>query len=94
MVKVIAKSVYKEDKVSEAKQMLGELVEKSRKEDGCLSYNLYEDMSDSSILVMVEEWKTDEDIKNHQLTEHYTRIIPALKPFRKSSEVNRYKLVF
>ena len=93
MVKVVAKGFFYKDKVDEALKLYEELVSKTQKEVGCISYNLFRDVNDNSILTMIEEWESKEALDDHMKTEHFTRIVPIVGEFRKNSELNIYELV-
>ena len=93
MVKVVAKGYFYEDKTQEAIKLYEELVEKTREEDGCISYSLFRDIEDNSILTMIEEWESKDALGKHMKTEHFTRLVPIIGKLRKSSEVNIYELV-
>ncbi len=43
MIKVIAKNLFKQGSIENALSLYEELVEKSRAEKGCLSYELFQD---------------------------------------------------
>jgi len=91
MIKVVAKGYAQEDKVNEIIEMCKELVELTRKEDGCISYELYQDINDSTILTFVEEWESKEALDKHMKTEHFTRIVPIKnKLMAKPTEINIY----
>ena len=55
-----------------------ELIEESRKEEGCVSYHLQQNTERENYLVFVEEWKSNEAIEKHNSSEHFTRIVPLL----------------
>ncbi|HBC32268.1 MAG TPA: antibiotic biosynthesis monooxygenase [Clostridiales bacterium] len=93
MIKVVAKGYFYEGKAEEAIKLYEELVEKTRKEDGCISYSLFRDIEDDSILTMIEEWESKDALDKHKKTEHFTRLVPIIGEFRKSSEVNVYQQV-
>lgn len=93
MVKVVAKGFYYEDKVDDALKLYEELVSKTQKEEGCISYHLFRDVNDNSILTMIEEWESQAALNAHMKTEHFTRIVPMVGGFRKNSELNIYELV-
>ncbi|WP_321424328.1 putative quinol monooxygenase [uncultured Bacteroides sp.] len=78
MVKVIAKFFVKEDKVEEFLKLAGELVQESRKEAGCINYNLVQDLNNKQILVMLEEWESAGILKIHMASTHFTTIIPKM----------------
>jgi len=95
MVKVIAKFFVKEDKVEEFLKLANVLVEESRKETGCVSYNLLQDVSNPQTLIMVEEWESAGILKTHMASVHFTSIIPkmSLLQFQKE-EITVCKNVF
>jgi quinol monooxygenase YgiN len=78
MVKVIAKFFVKEDKVEEFLKLAGGLVQESRKEAGCINYNLVQDLNNKQILVMLEEWESAGILKTHMASAHFTTIIPKM----------------
>ena len=73
MIKVVAKGYFLEGKAEEAIKLYEELVEKTRKEEGCISYSLFRDIEDDSILTMIEEWESKDALDKHFKTEHFTR---------------------
>nr|WP_320038006.1 putative quinol monooxygenase [uncultured Bacteroides sp.] len=95
MVKVIAKFFVKEDKVEDFLKLANVLVEESRKEAGCVSYNLLQDVSNPQTLIMVEEWESAGILKTHMASAHFTSIIPkmSLLQFQKE-EITVCKNVF
>ncbi|NRY60288.1 putative quinol monooxygenase [Clostridium beijerinckii] len=92
MIKIVAKSVIKTEQVEKYLTLAKELVDKSRKEEGCISYGLFQDINDSSILTFIEEWQDEKAINLHNNSEHFTRIVPLLGELRVGNgEVNLYK---
>ena len=92
MITIIAKSIIKEGSKEYFKKNAKELINESRKEEGCISYNLYEDLKNKEIMVFLEEWKDEKSIEMHKNSEHYKRIIPILNKFRKGpSEITLLK---
>jgi len=55
-----------------------ELVESTRKEEGCIKYELYQDEKDSRTLVIVEEWESKESLDKHWSSDHFARIVPMI----------------
>ena len=92
MIKIVAKSVIKDGQKETYLQLTKELIEKSRQEAGCISYNLFQDINDDSVLTFIEEWQDQKAIDLHNNTEHFTRIVPLLAELRiGKGEVNLYK---
>ena len=94
MVKVVAKHFVKEDKISEFLELGKKLVEATVKEDGCIKYELFQDLKDSKILTIIEEWENKDALDKHMNSEHFCEIVPILSSFmEKPAEVNLY-LIF
>jgi len=94
MITIVAKSIIKKGKKEDFKVLAEKLIRESRKEKGCISYNLYEDINNSNTLTFIEEWINEEAIKLHNESIHFTSIIPKLIELRKSKrEINLYKLI-
>ena len=82
MITLIAKSIIKKGKKEEFKKTAKELIAESRKEEGCISYNLYGNLKNKNIMIFLEEWKDEKSIELHKNSDHYKRIIPTLNEFR------------
>ncbi|HCX62357.1 putative quinol monooxygenase [Sedimentibacter sp.] len=93
MIKVVAKGTYFDGRAEEAIELYRELVLETRREDGCISYSLFRDVKNASILTMIEEWESKEALDAHMKTEHFTRIVPIISKLRIDSELNIYELV-
>ncbi|AYD40902.1 antibiotic biosynthesis monooxygenase [Clostridium fermenticellae] len=92
MIRIISKNQIKPNKKDEFIKLTNELIEKSRKEDGCIAYNLFEDINNPFILTFVEDWENQESINNHNNSEHFKRIVPQFQKFRSSEkEFNLYR---
>jgi quinol monooxygenase YgiN len=48
-----------------------DLIESTRLESGCNSYNLYASIEDEDKLLMLEQWDNLEVLESHMLTEHF-----------------------
>ena len=94
MITIVAKSIIKQGRIDEYKLLTKKLISESRKEVGCISYNLYQDTKNCNILTFIEEWENEEAIKIHNNSEHFTSIVPKFADLRDSkSEVNIYKMI-
>jgi len=94
MITIVAKSILKPGKKEDFKVLAEKLIRESRKEKGCISYNLYEDINNSNTLTFIEEWINEEAIKLHNESIHFVGIIPKLSELREGKrEINLYKLI-
>lgn len=92
MIKIVAKAVVVSSKREAYLEVARELIDASRKEPGCISYGLYQDMSNPNVLTFIEEWEDLEAIENHNRSPHFTAICPKLGEYRVGpAEVTRYQ---
>jgi quinol monooxygenase YgiN len=94
MIKVVCKMKLKTGvKIEEYLVMAREVISETRKEKGCITYTINEDINDPTILTMLEEWVDEDALKQHNKTEHVIKIVPELKKLRESTEINIYREV-
>ena len=71
-IKIItAHKFIKADKVAEFIEFTRDIIAKSRAEEGCISYTLYQDPSDPTKFMFFEQWKDQVAIDYHFSTEHF-----------------------
>ena len=91
MIKVIARVTSLPDKVEELKSLLLNLVEPTRREQGCISYYLLQDKTDPAEFVFIEEWANDSAIDNHMTTSHVQEAFSkAQSLFAKAPDISKY----
>lgn len=91
MIIIVAKNYVKSSDRDNFLSLSRELIEKSRDEEGCISYNLYEDIN-GGIFTFIEEWKDEYAIEFHNNSVHFKTIVPKLKNLlEKNMEVSLYK---
>ena len=78
MIHILASFEVKNDKLQEFVELCNELIRESRQEEGCVSYNLQQDIKRENHFVFVEQWKSNEAIEKHNSSSHFTRIVPML----------------
>ncbi|HEY8908721.1 MAG TPA: putative quinol monooxygenase [Desulfosporosinus sp.] len=94
MIKVTAKMVIKDDMAEELKSSVLELVAETRKEAGCLVYQLFQDVNNQKVFTFVEEWESTEALEKHLNSKHFKEAGPKLaKVLEKDMEINVYTLV-
>lgn len=75
---LIAKAFAKEGNKEKYRELAAELVEKTRKESGNISYRLLEGTDNPNMVTFVEEWKDRAAMELHMQSEHASRILPQL----------------
>ncbi len=93
-LRVIAKVKARPDKVDELRSTLSSLVEPTRKEAGCLSYNLLQNNEDPTDFALVEEWESEAALKSHLGAKHFKDAQAKLAGFvAAKADIRLYHLV-
>jgi quinol monooxygenase YgiN len=79
-LRVVARIKAKAETVSEVRKLLGSLVEPTRKESGCIIYELLQNRDDPTDFTFVEEWESDAALASHAASDHLKAIGPKLRP--------------
>jgi quinol monooxygenase YgiN len=56
-------------------RVLRSQIEPTRVETGCISCSLYKDLYNPSIIVWMEEWKTQADLERHLNSPQYKKVL-------------------
>ena len=67
------------EKRKEVMELCLSMIEPSRAEEGCISYNFYQDMTDSNKFFFFEEWKDQQAIDSHSTSAHYLNFVPIFE---------------
>lgn len=94
MIKVIARSVIKENHLADALSLYKLLVAETVKEQGCISYELFQELDDPNSLTLIEEWDDIEALKLHTETSHFVTLVEKLAAYEKELPVLIYKKLF
>ena len=78
MVIVIARFRPLADRRDDLVALLEEVQAASRRDDGCLHYGYYTEITDPLSFIAVEEWRDEEAHAAHLRTPHVARLIAAL----------------
>ncbi|MFI3267846.1 MAG: antibiotic biosynthesis monooxygenase [Rikenellaceae bacterium] len=65
-VALVVRTEVKPHRQIEFDGLLKDFVENSRKEPGCLSYNVYQDLEQPTIYIFHEVWATQDDLLKHR----------------------------
>jgi quinol monooxygenase YgiN len=88
---VLARITVKPEAADSARQLLTTLVAQSRKEEGCVSYELYQQAATPHVFQTVEQWKDEAAAKAHMGTPHVGAAIAAAGPlFAAAPEILAY----
>ena len=74
---IIAHIEAKEGKLDFLKKQVLALVEPTKKEQGCLRYELNQDLENSNLFIFVEEWENHELWSKHMDNTHLQAFVKA-----------------
>jgi quinol monooxygenase YgiN len=77
-IKVVAREKLKSGAKDAALEIFREMIELTRKEKGCVAYNLHEALDNPDVLAMIEIWESKEALDAHMNSEHFKRLIPKV----------------
>jgi len=71
MLYLIATLKIKPGSLEEVREKVMPCIEGTRKEEGCISYDLHQSLTDPDTLVFVERWQARENLKSHFTQPHF-----------------------
>ena len=77
-LKVIATITALKGKEKDLRDVLLKMIEPTRKEPGCISYTLLNNIANQSEHTFFEEWKTEKDLKTHMKSSHFQKTVNSL----------------
>ena len=80
MIIVNAKLPAKEEKINEVIKQAETLINASRAHEGNISYNLYQDVLDGS-LIFIEKWESQESLQAHMQTPEFIEFGKMIKEY-------------
>ncbi|MDH4303323.1 MAG: antibiotic biosynthesis monooxygenase [Nitrospira sp.] len=93
-LRVIAHAKAKTDQVARVREILTALVDATRQEPGCLSYELLQNHADPTDFVFVERWASATAERAHFVTPHLLTALQQLSGLLSSEpEICRYGVV-
>lgn len=92
--RVIARARAKIEHVAQVREILSGLVEPTRRESGCLGYELLQNSADPTDFVFVEEWKSAAEEHAHFATPHVSVALQRLVGLLAAEpEIRRYTVL-
>lgn len=90
---IIVKFEVKEDKIEYVKSELLKILEPTRKEDGCIQYELHQDIENPSIFMFYEIWETVDLWKAHDSMPHIVAFKKAIEGSVKNISFNKLNIL-
>ena len=93
-IRVVAKLTARPEKAADLASVLLALIGPTRKEKGCVAYELLRHKADSSDFVFVEEWTSEAALDAHLSTPHLRDALAKARPLLAADpDVRRYVLL-
>ena len=87
LVIIFVRIKVRPEKRKELSQTLLSIIEKMRKESGCLHAGFYQDVDNENNFVVVEEWATQKDADDHLQSDIFTVLLGAGCLMRRPPEI-------
>jgi len=78
MIKVVAQFFIRNGEVEKALTLAKELVLETRKENGCVSYELCQSLKNDAHIAFIEEWENQAALDAHFQAPHFTGLVPKI----------------
>jgi quinol monooxygenase YgiN len=93
-LRVVARVKALPDKVDTVRSILLELIAPTRKEEGCIVYELLQNKADPTDFTFVEEWQSESSLDSHSASEHLKHARQKLRgEVAEAPDIRRYLVV-
>jgi len=82
MIIIIAQFTVLPGKTDALMKEVEPLIEATRKESGCITYILHQDIKNSNNFAFIEHWKDQASVDAHMRSDHFKTIGPKLNALR------------
>ena len=94
-IRVVAKIEAVPGKGAVVREILRKLIEPTRKESGCVTYELWQNRSDDADFTFVEVWASEAELDAHAASQHLKDVAAELRGLiTRPAEVRRYDLIY
>jgi quinol monooxygenase YgiN len=73
-------------------QTLHPLIDRIRRDKGCIEYDVYQDVQNKDTFIVIEQWETQADLDEHLRSEKFGVFLGALKLLSDTPEIKFIKL--
>ena len=71
----------KKDCIEELKELLKTTIIDTKKEKGCLIYEVFQTINNPVEFIVIDSWKDEESLKKHYESKHYLNFINNFKQY-------------
>jgi quinol monooxygenase YgiN len=80
------------EKRREALEVFNSVAERTRIQPGCLSFRVYHDEQEETVLMVEEVWKNQEDLDQHLRSDDYRNVLLVTEMALESPEIRFHKI--
>ncbi len=73
--------IAKKDCIEEFKSLLKSTIEDTKKEEGCLMYDVFQTKNNLVEFIVIDSWEDEELLNKHYESEHYLHFINNFKQY-------------
>lgn len=84
---IVARFRAREGHAQEVESLLRSFIEPSRKEEGCLFYDLHREVEDDHAFVILDGWRDKSAFEGHAGSAHVARTLAILEPLLAAAPV-------
>ena len=80
MVIVAVTFFVKDGMMDEFMRLSSECIDETRKETGCIQYEMFKAIEDENKMFLFEKWQSRENLADHQKTSHFEKYVSGIGP--------------
>ncbi len=77
-LRVVARIIARPETIDNVRSLLIGLIGPTRREPGCITYELLQNTSDPTDFTFVEEWESDDALRAHLASDHIKQVTSNL----------------
>jgi quinol monooxygenase YgiN len=70
--------------------LVKELVSSSKKQEGCIDYDVFLSLTDSTQVLIFETWQNQASLDKHSASDSFQKLVPAIDKLCESSSVEKF----
>lgn len=79
MIHVVADQYVEKENLKKFIELAEKLVDETVKEDGCLYYDIHQDINDEKHFSFIEQWESQRHLQAHFERKHFKELVPLIK---------------
>ena len=81
MIKVVARTLVREDCIEAYQALAREIVAETKKDRGMITYTMNQSTTDRRLHAMIEAWEDMESLQAHMESEHFKHLVPQMAQY-------------